>query len=122
MNEREELIRDIPLLARLPQEDVRALASRGRVRSYPSGAVIFQEGDPGDSLYIVIEVSVRIVVNSATGEEATVAPLGPAGCAVHPALPHAQPRSAGARAPGGGARGRWCSCGPGYRILTIRRR
>ena len=96
MNEREELIRDIPLLARLPEEDVRALASRGRVRSYPSGTVIFQEGDPGDSLYIVIEGSVRIVVSSAKGEEATVALLGPGECVGDLALLDGRPRSASA--------------------------
>ena len=96
MNEREELIHDTPLLARLPEEDVRALASRGLVRSYPSGAVIFQEGDPGDSLYIVIEGSVRIVVNSAKGEEATVALLGPGECVGDLALLDGRPRSASA--------------------------
>ncbi len=96
MNEREELIRDTPLLARLPEEDVRALASRGRVRSYPSGTVIFQEGGPGDSLYIVIEGSVRIVVNSAKGEEATVALLGPGECVGDLALLDGRPRSASA--------------------------
>ncbi len=96
MNEREELIRDIPLLARLPEEDVRALASRGRVRTFASGAIIFQEGDPGDSLSIVVEGSVRIVVSSAKGEEATVALLGPGECVGDLALLDGRPRSASA--------------------------
>ncbi len=95
-NEREGLIRDVPLLARLPEEDVRALASHGRVRTYMAGAVIFQEGDPGDSLYIVVQGSVRIVLVSAKGEEATVAVLGPGECVGDLALLDGKPRSASA--------------------------
>lgn len=77
MSHHEELIRDVPLLARLPEAELRALASHGRMRSYRSGAVLFREGDPGDSLHIVVEGGVRIVVLSPTGEEATIALLGP---------------------------------------------
>ncbi|MBI4570626.1 MAG: cyclic nucleotide-binding domain-containing protein, partial [Chloroflexi bacterium] len=69
-----ELIRDVPLLTRLVEEDLRALAARGKVQRHPAGAVIFQEGDPGDSLHIVIEGDVRIAVLSGSGE-ATVAML-----------------------------------------------
>ncbi len=62
MSHHEELIRDVPLLARLPEAELRALASHGRMRSYRSGAVLFREGDPGDSLHIVMEGGIRITV------------------------------------------------------------
>lgn len=96
MNQQEDLIRDVPLLARLPEAELRALASRGRVRTYPGGALIFREGDPGDSLHIVIEGGVRIAVLSASGEEATVALLGPGECVGDLALLDGRPRSASA--------------------------
>ena len=73
----EELIRDVPLLARLSEAELRALASKGHVHDYRSGTAIFHEGDPGDALHIVIEGGVRIVVASRKGAEATVALLGP---------------------------------------------
>ncbi len=96
----EELIRDVPLLARLPEAELRALASKGHVHNYRSGAVIFHEGDPGDALHIVIEGGVRIVVASRKGEEATVALLGPGECVGDLALLDGKPRSASAIASG----------------------
>jgi CRP-like cAMP-binding protein len=89
-----ELIRDVPLLTRLAEEDLRALAARGKVQRHPAGAVIFQEGDPGDSLHIVIEGDVRIAVLSGSGEEATVAMLGPGEFVGDLALLDGRPRSA----------------------------
>ena len=92
----EGLFRDIPLLARLAGPDLRALASHGRVRRYLGGATIFQEGDRGDSLHIVMEGSVRVSVLSAKGEEATVALLGPGEFVGDLALLEGRPRSASA--------------------------
>jgi len=92
----EELVLDLPLLARLPEAEVRALASRAQVHEHPAGTVIFQEGDPGDSLHIVVQGSVRVVVMSASGEEATVALLGPGECVGDLALLDGRPRSASA--------------------------
>ena len=98
MDQHHDLIRDIPLLARLPDGDLSALASRGRVRSYRSGDAIFREGEPGDSLHMVIEGQVRIVVLSAVGEEVTVTYLGPGECVGDLALLDGRPRSASALA------------------------
>ena len=96
----EDLIRDVPLLARLPEDELRALASKGHVHDYTNGTAIFHEGDPGDALHIVIEGGVRIVVASPKGEEATVALLGPGECVGELALLDGKPRSASAIASG----------------------
>jgi CRP/FNR family transcriptional regulator/CRP/FNR family cyclic AMP-dependent transcriptional regulator len=96
----EGLIRDVPLLAKLAGPDLKALASKGRVRSFPPGSVIFQEGDRGDSLHVVIEGRVRISVGSSQGEEATVALLGPGEFVGDLALLDGLPRSASAIAIG----------------------
>jgi len=91
-----EPLRDVPLLARLPEAELKALASRGRVRSYRAGAVLFREGDPGDALYLVVEGMVRVAVLSAGGVEATVALLGPGEFVGDLALLDGRPRSASA--------------------------
>lgn len=96
VGQQEDLIRDVPLLARLSEPDVRALASHGRLHTYRPGALIFQEGDPGDSLHIVVEGAVRIAIMSTGGEEATVAILGPGECVGDLALLDGRPRSASA--------------------------
>jgi CRP/FNR family cyclic AMP-dependent transcriptional regulator len=96
MSQQEQLIRDVPLLARLAEGDLRALAVHGRVHSYRAGDVIFREGDPGDSLHIVIEGNIRIAVLSGSGEEATIALLGPGEFVGDLALLDGKPRSASA--------------------------
>jgi CRP/FNR family transcriptional regulator/CRP/FNR family cyclic AMP-dependent transcriptional regulator len=90
----EKLIRDVPLLARLASEDVRTLAQRGRVRNYGSGSVLFHEGEPGDSLHVVVEGRIRVAVVSPTGEEATVAYIGPGDCVGEFSIFDNRPRSA----------------------------
>lgn len=92
----EQLIREVPLLAKLTGPDLKALAERGRVRRYVAGATIFQEGDRGDSLHVVIEGVVRVSVVSPRGEEATVALLGPGEFVGDLALLDGLPRSANA--------------------------
>ena len=96
MNRSEDLVRAVPLLARLPEADLRALASQGQVRRHPAGKTIFREGGPGDSLHIVIEGAVRIAVLSPAGEEVTIALLGPGEFVGHLALLDDRPRSASA--------------------------
>jgi CRP/FNR family transcriptional regulator/CRP/FNR family cyclic AMP-dependent transcriptional regulator len=96
MREHEAIIRDVPLLARLPEADLRDLASRGRVQSYRSGVTLFREGDPGDALHVVIGGNVRVVVLSPEGSEATVAMLGPGEFVGDLALLDGRPRSASA--------------------------
>ena len=92
----EQYISDLPLLARLPQQDMRALASRGRMRTYPAGTTIFSEGERGDSLHVVVEGRVRITVTSGSGDEATVAMVGPGDCFGELSLLDGRPRSASA--------------------------
>ena len=94
MDQHDQLIRRLPFLARLRQEDLEALASHGRVRAYPAGSFIFSEGEPGDSLHVVIEGSIRVAVLSPGGEEATLALLGPGQTCGELSLVDGRPRSA----------------------------
>jgi len=91
-------IRDLPLLARLPDEDLKALASRGRVRRFTAGTTIFHEGDAGDALYVVVDGRVRISRLSGSGSEATLALVGAGDCFGELSLFDARPRSATATA------------------------
>ncbi|HUS31169.1 MAG TPA: cyclic nucleotide-binding domain-containing protein, partial [Kofleriaceae bacterium] len=59
------------LFAAIPAEDVAAIATAAEEVSFEEGEVIFAAGDPGDSLYLVVEGKVRI----AAGER-TLAELG----------------------------------------------
>ncbi|HEC33183.1 MAG TPA: cyclic nucleotide-binding domain-containing protein, partial [Chloroflexi bacterium] len=50
-----------PLLFGLAEEDLDKLAQAAIVRSYPPGAVICQEGEPGDAIYVIVHGRVEIV-------------------------------------------------------------
>ena len=91
-------IRDAPLLARLPEDDLKALASRGRVRRFNAGTTIFHEGDPGDSIYVVVDGRIRMSRLSGSGSEATLALIGPGDCTGELSLFDGRPRSATATA------------------------
>jgi len=61
-----------PLFAELPQEAMVALAKRCDVVELPDGAVLMCKGDPADSLYAIVEGSVRVLVPGLPREQAAV--------------------------------------------------
>ncbi len=89
-----EQLHRVPLLARLSSEDVRTLAAAGRLRRFKAGETIVREGEPGAGLFVILEGGARIVVSSQTGEEATVAHLGPGECIGEFSVLDGLPRSA----------------------------
>lgn len=97
-NPNDAYIRDVPLLARLLDEDLSSLAARGKARRYAAGAAIFHEGEPGDALYVVVDGRVRISRTSGSGAEATLALVGQGDCFGEFALLDSRPRSATATA------------------------
>ena len=50
-----------PILLGLAEEDLDELAQAGVVRAFPAGAVICQEGEPGDVAYVVVQGRVEII-------------------------------------------------------------
>ena len=61
-----------PLFRDVPDEDARALAQRGRERRYRAGQYIVEQGAVGDALSTILGGSVRIVMTSPEGTEATL--------------------------------------------------
>lgn len=56
----EELLRTVPFLGELPTEDFAVLAARLHPQTFAAHEVIFDEGDPGEALYIIARGVVRI--------------------------------------------------------------
>jgi len=71
-----EQLREVPLFDPLSDEETRSLASRARMERYFTAEVVMHQGDAGDSLYIVDEGSVSVVV-SHDGRSEKLAELGP---------------------------------------------
>jgi signal transduction histidine kinase len=53
-------LRQIPLFADLSEEDLERLYSMAETVSIPAGQLVLREGDPGDSLYVVLEGELEV--------------------------------------------------------------
>ncbi len=82
----------------LSSQEMRLLAKYSREQSFPSNALIFTEGDPGDCLYIVVDGSVRISRHVPGMGEECLSILERGEVFGELALIDDQPRSADARA------------------------
>ena len=68
---------DWPLLEPLPENDRRAVLAAARRRKYGKGEIVFHEGDPADSLHLVLSGHLAIQVSTPDGERATLNVLSP---------------------------------------------
>ena len=98
MTEAVELLQRVPFLAALTAADLQALADAVRRRRFARGQAVFSKDDPGDTLYIIEEGSVRIYLPSPQGADLTLAVLGAGEFFGHLALLDGGPRSASATA------------------------
>ena len=71
----------------------RALAKDGNVHRYPRRTILIAEGDPGTTLYLVLEGRVKVFSSDAAGKEFVFEVMGPGAIVGEMAL-DGQPRSA----------------------------
>jgi len=70
-------LQSIPLFEGVPDADLRALADRTVTRSYPKQAIIVNEGDESNSLYLILAGRVKIYLADEHGKELILAIKGP---------------------------------------------
>jgi CRP/FNR family cyclic AMP-dependent transcriptional regulator len=63
--------------APLTEQTLREIAATGVVRTYPKNAIIINEGEVGDSLYIVLSGRVKVFASNPAGREIVIAFHGP---------------------------------------------
>jgi sigma-B regulation protein RsbU (phosphoserine phosphatase) len=71
-----ELLRQVPLLSDLPKTEIDYLVSTLQVVEVEPGAVLFRESESGESLYIVIEGSLEVIIGLGSQDEKVLANLG----------------------------------------------
>ncbi len=64
-------------IAAIEDPVVRELATRGQIRSFPKNTVFINEGDRGDSLFIIISGRVKVYVSDSQGREMILDIHGP---------------------------------------------
>jgi CRP/FNR family cyclic AMP-dependent transcriptional regulator len=75
LNEEVELLRNIPLFAKLEPSKLKLLAFTSERITYEADQVLFCQGDVGDAAYIIIEGAAKVLVDTDQGE-IEVAALG----------------------------------------------
>lgn len=92
------LLRSIPLFEEVGDDELDTLRARMIERCYPRDALIVQEGQPGDSLYVIREGRVKVTKLSGAGREKILEILGPGAFFGEMALLDRPERSASVRA------------------------
>jgi CRP/FNR family cyclic AMP-dependent transcriptional regulator len=70
-----EVLRNIPLFAKVTPAKLKLLAFTSERLEYPTGEMLFRQGDPGDAAYVILEGEAEIVVDTDHGP-VKVATLG----------------------------------------------
>ncbi len=76
MTSRRDAVPEDPY-APLAPDTVRAIAASGVVRQFPKNAVIINEGEHGDSLFIVLSGKVKVYASNEAGKEVVIDFHGP---------------------------------------------
>lgn len=92
------LLRQSPLFSELSEEILDHLSDRVVERSYDKGQTIFNQGELGDSVFVVAKGLVKVMVNSPDGEEMVLTTVGPPDIFGELAVLDGGPRSAAAEA------------------------
>lgn len=95
--ERILLLREIPIFADLSPEDLKLIAENAREQWVPKDTVIFNQGDEGDRMFVIVEG--QFLVYKMTNEtEQVIAQRGPGEFVGEMAIIESAPRSAALRA------------------------
>jgi CRP/FNR family cyclic AMP-dependent transcriptional regulator len=88
------MLRDIPLFSCLDEDALRDLEAAGVNRRFPKNTVILSKGDSSDSVYVVREGKVKVVIHDEAGKEIVLSVIGAGECFGEMAALDGVPRSA----------------------------
>lgn len=77
LERRRELLRKVPLFARLPPDALATLAQAATTTRLDAREELFHKGDAAAQVYVVTSGRLKVVTGSAEGDEAFLAILGP---------------------------------------------
>src|ERR1035437_2308177 len=71
------LFKKVPLLSDLPRNELDYMVSTLQVVNLEPGQVLFREGEPGESLFIILEGQLQVLMGLDTSDERQLAVFGP---------------------------------------------
>jgi CRP-like cAMP-binding protein len=72
-----QVLKQVPLFSDLTDRELNLLVALGSRRKFPPKNIIFQEGDPGDFLLVILSGKVKVMISGKGGEEFILTMLGP---------------------------------------------
>ena len=90
----QEVFASLPLFAELSEDAIESILQESQWISLPGGATLFQEGDPGNALYLVTSGALVALVRQADGREVVVANIHAGETVGEMAVISGEPRSA----------------------------
>jgi CRP-like cAMP-binding protein len=94
----ESLFAQSRLFAGLPAASREQLARATTQRTYTFGDLLFQRGDPGDALHVVVSGQIKVFIEADQEDEIVIAILGPGDFVGELSLLDGRPRSASVEA------------------------
>lgn len=91
--ERILLLREIPIFADLSPEDLKLIAETAREEWYPQNTDIFQQGDEGNMMFVIVEGRIQVIRHT-DGRDQVLAERGPGDFMGEMAIIESAPRSA----------------------------
>src|SRR5215208_6376386 len=89
-----DFLSSVPMFSGLQRDELLKFAELTRERTYPKGSVILFQGDPGDSLYVLRQGRVKVVLIGEDGREVILGVFEPGAHFGELSLIDDQPRSA----------------------------
>ena len=71
------VLKAVPMFATFSQDQLRDLSAMVQRRSAPRGSEVVHEGDPADSLYVVVSGRLKVMMGEADGKETILSIIGP---------------------------------------------
>jgi CRP/FNR family transcriptional regulator, cyclic AMP receptor protein len=88
------ILAQVPIFDGLVEEDLRMISALAHYRKFPGQAMVVCEGEAGDSIYVILEGSIKVVLGSASGREVILDIMGEGEFFGELAVLDRQPRSA----------------------------
>ena len=67
------LLREVPMFSRLSPEDLEQIAEFAQEQLFPANSIICREGDPGDSLFLIVHGNVNVIKETESGDQTVLA-------------------------------------------------
>jgi len=88
------LLKRVPMFTGLDDADLQSIADHTTTHTYPRNTILMHEGEPPDSMYVVVDGRVKIYVSDTEGKELVLDTLSPGEFFGELALIDGSPRSA----------------------------